>query len=97
MLLHFILHSLLVSLAFGVHLFIETTMLFIWKGNSMRSAACLFYLQLLRLDVYLVLCRQDCSVDLETGSSVVLRLIVVAKPVLHMNSNGVQVSAASSM
>lgn len=48
MLLHFILHSLLVSLAFGVHLFIETTMLFIWKGNSMRLAACLFYLQLLQ-------------------------------------------------
>lgn len=48
MLLHFILHSLLVSLAFGVHLFIETTMLFIWKGNSMRLSACLFYLQLLQ-------------------------------------------------
>lgn len=92
MLLHFILHSLLVYLAFGVHLFIETAMLFIWKGNSMRLAACLFYLQ-----PYLVLCRQDCSVDLETGSSVVLRLTVVAEPVLHMNSNGVQVSAASTM
>lgn len=90
MLLHFILHSLLVYLAFGVHLFIETAMLFIWKGNSM-------FILLATLATISCFVQTRLSVDLETGSSVVLRLTVVAEPVLHMNSNGVQVSAASTM